>query len=178
MSSSSWPLCLNCHAKATALQQDIGVLEPEPRHTSLERMARALQSLATFFELLAQSLYRWAAELTQQWPGSTRVPSGGPCRRWHDPRHVGHRSPGLGRDRGQGSSRGGHEDGGQEAKPTDQRAGLRYRDHDDHRQSLTFGCWRYYRIDPDGYHCVDEGVFYADDLPETDPDGFVSWASS
>ena len=43
----------------------------------------------------------------------------------------------------------------------------------DHRQTLTFGCWRYYRIDPDGYHCVDEGVFYADDLPETDPIGFA-----
>ncbi len=65
-------LCLNCHVKATALQQDIGVLEPEPRNTSLERMARALQSLATFFELLAQSLYRWAADLTAAVAGLDR----------------------------------------------------------------------------------------------------------
>ena len=43
----------------------------------------------------------------------------------------------------------------------------------DHRQSLTFGIWRYYRVDEDGMHCVDEGVFHADDLDETDPEGMA-----
>ncbi|MGO8872375.1 MAG: hypothetical protein ACLQPH_13425 [Acidimicrobiales bacterium] len=43
----------------------------------------------------------------------------------------------------------------------------------DHRQSLTFGCWRYYRVDRDGCHCVEEGISYADDLPESNPGGFA-----
>ena len=42
--------------------------------------------------------------------------------------------------------------------------------------SLTFGVWRYY-IDRwsalPGVHCVQEGILYADDLPESDPDGFA-----
>jgi hypothetical protein len=74
-------LCLNCHARATALQQDVGVLTPEPNITAIERVARSLQSLATFFELLAQSLYRYAAELMagvagldREYPGWRTLP--------------------------------------------------------------------------------------------------------
>jgi hypothetical protein len=44
----------------------------------------------------------------------------------------------------------------------------------DPAQALLFGCWRYYRAHPVlGLHCVDEGLFYADDLPESDPAGFA-----
>jgi hypothetical protein len=44
----------------------------------------------------------------------------------------------------------------------------------DPAQALTFGCWRYYRPHPlFGLQCVEEGLFYADDLPETDPAGFA-----
>jgi hypothetical protein len=42
----------------------------------------------------------------------------------------------------------------------------------DHRQALTFGSWRYHRVHEAGIHCVDEGLFHADDLKETDPEGF------
>jgi hypothetical protein len=43
----------------------------------------------------------------------------------------------------------------------------------DQAQALTFGCWRYYRAHPVlGLHCVEEGLFYADELPATDPAGF------
>jgi hypothetical protein len=45
----------------------------------------------------------------------------------------------------------------------------------DASQRLNFGCYRYYvdrwDLDP-GVHCVEEGVFYADDLAERDPQGF------
>lgn len=41
----------------------------------------------------------------------------------------------------------------------------------DRRQALTFGCWRYCQVHPDGLHCIDEGIFYADDLGESDPEG-------
>lgn len=40
--------------------------------------------------------------------------------------------------------------------------------------SLTFGSWRYYRIDPDGPVCVSEGLLYADDLESTDPTGYAT----
>jgi hypothetical protein len=44
----------------------------------------------------------------------------------------------------------------------------------DQAQALTFGCWRYYRPHPVlGLVCVEEGLFYADELPDTDPDGFA-----
>jgi hypothetical protein len=43
----------------------------------------------------------------------------------------------------------------------------------DEYQALTFGCWRYCRIDPDGPVCVSEGLFYTDDLGLTDPNGFA-----
>jgi hypothetical protein len=44
----------------------------------------------------------------------------------------------------------------------------------DQAQALTFGCWRYYRPHPLlGLHCVDEGLFHADDLPESDPAGMA-----
>ena len=41
----------------------------------------------------------------------------------------------------------------------------------DHRQSLTFGIWRYFRVEEDGIHCVDEGIFHADELGESDFEG-------
>jgi hypothetical protein len=49
----------------------------------------------------------------------------------------------------------------------------------DHVQALTFGCYRYCRVDtdPDGritVTTVAEGLIYADDLPETDPDGYAT----
>lgn len=49
----------------------------------------------------------------------------------------------------------------------------------DSTQRLLFGAWQYCRreIDPDGtvrLVCVQEGLFYADDLPEFDPDGFAA----
>jgi hypothetical protein len=41
----------------------------------------------------------------------------------------------------------------------------------DERQSLTFGFYRLCRLEANGsYVCVEEGIFYADDLPETDPE--------
>ena len=47
----------------------------------------------------------------------------------------------------------------------------------DAAQRLLFGCWRYCRThdDADGLvlDCVQEGVFYADDLRERDPSGFA-----
>ena len=39
-------------------------------------------------------------------------------------------------------------------------------------QSLTFGCYRIYRIDADQLRCIEEGLLYADDLPDTDPAGY------
>jgi hypothetical protein len=42
----------------------------------------------------------------------------------------------------------------------------------DERQSLTFGAFRYCKLQADGtYECVQEGLFYADNLPDNDPDG-------
>ncbi|MGO8872374.1 MAG: hypothetical protein ACLQPH_13420 [Acidimicrobiales bacterium] len=58
-------LCLNCHARATALQQDVGVLIPGQADTFLERLDRATRSLGSFFELLAQTFYGWADKLAQ-----------------------------------------------------------------------------------------------------------------
>jgi hypothetical protein len=43
----------------------------------------------------------------------------------------------------------------------------------DRRQSLTFGVWRYARIDADSMHWIDEGIFHADDLAQSDPDGLA-----
>lgn len=46
----------------------------------------------------------------------------------------------------------------------------------DPSQRLNFGVWRYYVDRPDGLPgriCVEEGIFYADDLPERDPEGLV-----
>jgi len=42
----------------------------------------------------------------------------------------------------------------------------------DAAQALTFGCWQYCRIDSGGVFVGDEGLFYADDLEESDPEGF------
>lgn len=49
----------------------------------------------------------------------------------------------------------------------------------DRAQRLTFGWYRYARWQPDGtLATVAEGVLYADDLPERDPDGFTSLQAS
>jgi len=43
-------------------------------------------------------------------------------------------------------------------------------------QQLNFGVWRYYvdrRNGLPGRFCVQEGIFYADDLPERDPEGYA-----
>lgn len=49
----------------------------------------------------------------------------------------------------------------------------------DHTQRLLFGAWRYCRlvVNPDGaleVVCVAEGLFYDDELPERDPEGFAA----
>jgi hypothetical protein len=46
----------------------------------------------------------------------------------------------------------------------------------DPSQRLLFGSWRYYVDRPDGLPgsvCVEEGIVYADDIAERDPDGFT-----
>jgi hypothetical protein len=51
----------------------------------------------------------------------------------------------------------------------------------DPAQALTFGCWRYYRPDPVlGLPCVEEGLVYADELPDIDPAGFavLQWVAA
>jgi hypothetical protein len=37
-------------------------------------------------------------------------------------------------------------------------------------QKLNFGCYRRCVLDDDGYHCIEEGLFYADHLPTKDVD--------
>lgn len=58
-------LCLNCHTKAGALQNEVGALPPGDRPSGLEALELALRSLATFFEMLAEACYRWAVLLAQ-----------------------------------------------------------------------------------------------------------------
>jgi hypothetical protein len=53
-------LCLTHHAKATAVQWDVAALSREPAASRLERMVRAMNSLGSFFGLLAEACYRWA----------------------------------------------------------------------------------------------------------------------
>jgi len=43
----------------------------------------------------------------------------------------------------------------------------------DRTQGLKFGAWRYYRMDAAGPMLMDDGLFYADDLPGRDPDGYA-----
>ena len=45
----------------------------------------------------------------------------------------------------------------------------------DETQGLTFGCWRYYRrtSGTTRWACLEEGLFYDDDLPVIDPEGFA-----
>ena len=57
------PLCLNCHAKATAAQQDAGALPAGRAPTSLERLVYAMRSLGAFFQQLADSFQRWASQV-------------------------------------------------------------------------------------------------------------------
>lgn len=42
----------------------------------------------------------------------------------------------------------------------------------DSRQTLTFGMFRFCDWLGDSFRCLEEGIFYADDLPETEPDAF------
>ena len=58
-------LCPTCHAKATALQLDVGAMPPGGRGSHLEAMELALRSLGSFFELLADAMYRFAMYLGQ-----------------------------------------------------------------------------------------------------------------
>ena len=45
----------------------------------------------------------------------------------------------------------------------------------DETQAPTFGCWRYYRLDPAaGWQCAQEGLFHADELADNDPDGLAT----
>lgn len=45
----------------------------------------------------------------------------------------------------------------------------------DQCQALTFGCWRYYRVQSDGsLACISEGLVYADDLPSSDSQGLAT----
>src|SRR5690242_20206908 len=37
----------------------------------------------------------------------------------------------------------------------------------DTAQRLTFGCYRICKVGPKGYECVEEGIFYADDLDDS-----------
>src|SRR4051794_34213797 len=44
----------------------------------------------------------------------------------------------------------------------------------DAAQRLTFGSYRFLQLLSDGRaNCVDEGLFYADDLPKRNPEGFA-----
>jgi hypothetical protein len=60
-------LCRNCHARQTSLQHDHDALPPLGTGTRpdsvLERLARALTSLALFLQDLAHTLTRFAAQL-------------------------------------------------------------------------------------------------------------------
>jgi hypothetical protein len=43
----------------------------------------------------------------------------------------------------------------------------------DPAQALTFGCYRFGRVAPDGtIQCLEEGLIYGDDLPDRDPTGY------
>src|SRR5437879_2838036 len=38
-------------------------------------------------------------------------------------------------------------------------------------QALTFGTYQFCRTLGDQYECIEEGIFYADEVPEADPQG-------
>ena len=60
-------LCRNCHAIQTAAQHDLGAVPPPGRHrapdTIIERVARALRSLAIMLHALAHTLTGFATGL-------------------------------------------------------------------------------------------------------------------
>jgi hypothetical protein len=58
-------LCLTCHAKATAAQQDAAAIPPGRASTCLERIVYAMRSLGSFFQLLADWCHRCADQVTQ-----------------------------------------------------------------------------------------------------------------
>jgi hypothetical protein len=57
-------LCRNCHAKATAAQQDVAAIPPGRASTCLERIVYAMRSLGSFFQLLADWCHRCADQVT------------------------------------------------------------------------------------------------------------------
>lgn len=58
-------LCLTCHAKATAAQQDVAAIPPGRAPTDLERLALSMRSLSSFFQLLAEWCLRSADLVTR-----------------------------------------------------------------------------------------------------------------
>lgn len=60
------PFCRNHHAKAHEALRDAGVpLRVDAKRTLPERIQAILRALATFFELLANSLHQWANQLAE-----------------------------------------------------------------------------------------------------------------
>jgi hypothetical protein len=53
-------LCLNCHMKATFEQHDVGIFVAGDLSSQLELIPLMLRSIACFFELLVETLYRCA----------------------------------------------------------------------------------------------------------------------
>lgn len=56
-------LCLNCHATVSERQRTAGLFSAGEPANVLDRLTRALVSLATFSEALATALRRWADHL-------------------------------------------------------------------------------------------------------------------
>lgn len=56
-------LCLNCHWEATNAQLDVGALQEGRPSSLLERLAMWLKSIGSFFRLLAEACFRFAARL-------------------------------------------------------------------------------------------------------------------
>jgi hypothetical protein len=58
-------VCLNCHRKATEKQRKFGVELCHGERNVLEKLLNVLKSLASFFQLLADSLLLWAQRLAE-----------------------------------------------------------------------------------------------------------------
>jgi hypothetical protein len=57
-------LCLNCHARASNGQRDVGVFDRISTASDLDRLRSAMRSMASFYELQAKSCSRWAEQLS------------------------------------------------------------------------------------------------------------------
>ena len=81
MTSCSWPSCASTATPRPPPCNTMSVRSHRAEPAScLEAMDLALRSLGTFFELLAEAFYRWAAQLGQviaSWT-KTRSRAGGP----------------------------------------------------------------------------------------------------